>query len=618
MPGRINEQDIEALRERADLAAVVADYTALKRAGSRLKGLCPFHQEKTPSFTVDPGRGLYHCFGCGEGGTVYTFLQKVEALSFPEAVERLARIVGYELRYSELSPGQRKAQGRRTRLVEAVAEAAAFYAAALRSPDGAPAIAYLATRGVGDEQIEQFGLGWAPDAWDALSRALLGRGFEPAELIDAGLATNGRQGLVDRLRGRVIFPISEATGRDVVAFGGRLVPGTALRTAPRDGPAPKYMNSPESEVYRKSRTLYGLNWARAEVQRRQSALVVEGYMDVIGLHLAGVRNAVAPCGTALTAEHLALLERHTPRVVLALDADEPGYAAAERARALAAEVGIREVGVLPLPPGQDPADLAGEGPAAVERALAGVVTAVEFQLTQLLRTAQLDSPEAQAEAYRRTFPLLTGIGDRFLRYRYLRDVVAPAVRLNADLLEQELDRAMAAGSRSGTDAVGGSIRDPRAAASPGDLGDGARDPQRRLEGWVLQVALQRPDLLPPMWEDVRVEDFRAPAAQLLFTALRGAPAGDLEAVLAALPDDQARSGARALLMAELSVEPDEAHVASLLAGLRAASVGRRLEEVRDELSRVNAQVDGARQRELSRLYLELEGRRRDLVEGRIA
>jgi DNA primase len=429
---------------------------------------------------------------------------------------------------------------------------------------------------------------------------------------------NGRQGLMDRLRGRVIFPISEATGRDVVAFGGRLVPGVELRTAPRDGDPPKYMNSPESEVYRKSRTLYGLNWARAEVQRRETALVVEGYMDVIGLHLAGVRNAVAPCGTALTAEHLALLERHTPRVVLALDADQPGYAAAERARALAAEVGIREVGVLPLPPGQDPADLAGSGEGAVERALAGVVTAVEFQLTHLLRTADLGSPEAQSDAYRRTFPLLTGIGDRFLRYRYLRDVVAPAVRLNADLLEQELDRAMAAGGRGPAAGAAVPARDARTATLPGELGDAARDPQPRMEGWVLQAALQRPDLLPPMWADVEVEDFRAPAARQLFTALRSAPAGDLEAVLDALPDDRSRSGARALLMADLSVEPDEAHVASLLAGLRAASVGRRLEEVRDELSRVNAQVDGARQRELSRLYLELEGRRRDLVEGRTA
>jgi DNA primase len=475
VPGRINAQDIEALRERADLAVVVGGHTSLTRNGARLKGLCPFHSEKTPSFTVDPARGLFHCFGCGEGGDVYAFLQKAEALSFPEAVERLARISGFELRYEELSPGQRKALGRRTRLAEAVAEAADFYVSRLGSDDAAPARDYLRTRGLSEQDAATFGLGWAPDRWDALARHLLGAGFELEQLVDAGLVTQGRQGPIDRFRARVVFPIRDATGREVVAFGGRLVPGMELRTGGRDGTPPKYINSPETEVYRKSRTLYGLDLARAEITRRQAALVVEGYMDVIGLHLAGVRHAVATCGTALTADHLRLLERQAPRVVLALDADEAGYAAAERARELAGEVGVREVGVLPLPPGRDPADLAAEGRDAVDRALAGTVTAVEFQIRQLLRTADVSTPEAQVDAYRRTFPLLSGIPDRALRYRYIRDVVAPAVRLNADRIERELDLA----------GPGPAEAPPPAEArrpTPGDVGDaGQRDPQMILE-----------------------------------------------------------------------------------------------------------------------------------------
>ncbi len=614
MPGRINDEDIQALRERADLAVVVGGHTALTRNGARLKGLCPFHSEKTPSFTVDPARGYYHCFGCGEGGDVYRFLQKMEALSFPEAVERLARMVGYELRYEELTPGQRRALGRRTRIGEAVAEAATYYARCLAGPEGAPARAYLATRGVGEAEVATFRLGWAPDAWDGLSRHLLAAGFDTAELTDAGLATQGRQGPVDRFRGRIIFPIADASGRDVVAFGGRLLPGVELRTGPRDGAAPKYMNSPETELYKKSKTLYGLDLARAEVARRQSVLVVEGYMDVIGLYLAGVRHSVATCGTALTAEHFALLERHASKVVLALDADDAGFAAAEKARALAEQVGVREVGVLPLPAGSDPADLAAGGAPAVERALAGVVTAVEFQIAHLLRTADISTPEAQVAAYRRTFPLLAGIGDRFLRYRYVRDVVAPAVRLNADLIESELDREAPVGS---SDVPPAQVSAP-ARAAPGDIGTATpRDPQMTLERTLLQIALQRPDLLPDSWNDVEDADFRAPASRQLFALLRTCPAGNLDAILDGLPDDAARGRVRGLAMSELTVST-HAGAADVVARLRSAAVEREVVEVRTELAQVNPRTDAERHRALVHRRAELQLRRRALLEGRIA
>jgi DNA primase len=617
VPGRINEQDIQALRERADLAAIVGSHTALSRNGARLKGLCPFHPEKTPSFTLDPVRRLYHCFGCGEGGDVYAFLQKVEALSFPEAVERLARIVGYDLRYEELSPGQRKALGRRTRIGEAVAAAAAFYAGRVRAAEAEPARAYLRSRGLGDDEIAMFGLGWAPDSWDELTRHLLGAGFDVAEIIDAGLASQGRQGPVDRFRGRITFPIRDATGREVVAFGGRVVPGVDLQTAPRDG-APRYINSPETELYRKSRTLYGLDLARAEIARRQAVLVVEGYMDVIALHLAGVRYAVATCGTALTAEHFRVLERHAPRVVLALDADEAGYAAAEKARALAAEVGVREVAVLELPDGKDPADLAGEGAGAVEEALGGIVTAVEFQIAQLLRTADISTPEGQVAAYRQTFPLLGSIGDRFLRYRYIRDVVAPAVRLNADLIERELDEEDLATPAGAPPEAPRPASAPPAARAPGDIVDaGQRDPQMMLERSLLQLALQRPDLLPDSWKDVSETEFRAPASRLLFSCLRSTASGDLEAVLACLPDDDARRRVRGLAMDELTVTT-HAWAAELLARFRSSAVQRELDDVRAQLAQVNDRTDPLRQRELMRTELDLQLRRRALLDGRTA
>jgi DNA primase len=606
MGGRIIDEDIRTLRERADLAAIVAEYTSLQRAGSgRLKGLCPFHQEKTPSFTVDPGRGLYHCFGCGQGGDVYAFVRAVEALSFPEAVERVARTVGYELRYAELRPGERKALGRRTRLIEALGEAARFYAAQLAAPDGAQARAYLASRGVDEAAAHQFRLGWAPDRWDGLVRHLQGA-FAPRELAEAGLTTQSRRGTIDRFRGRVLFPILDRTGRDVVAFGGRLLPGVTLRTG--SGDAPKYINSAESDVYKKSETLYGLSWARSEIVRRGAALVVEGYMDVIGLHLAGVQHAVATCGTALTADHFRQLERFAPRVVLALDADDAGFAAAERARGLAEEVGIREVTVLELPTGQDPADLATAGPAAVGDALKTTKTALGFQLEHLLRDVDVETPEAQAEAYRRTFPVLERIGDRFLRYRYIRDLVAPAVRLSADLIERELDKTASRQHR------------PREAPPPAlqrPANPQAANPQVRLEREVLRIALQNPTLLPSEWERVEPEDFTYPLARELFLAVRAAPPGDLDAILAALPDDDARARVRALALSEPTV--DEARQArEMVTDLLAAGLTRQRDEVHAELVRVHEQLDPAERRRLMARQLELERQRRDVREGRQA
>jgi DNA primase len=611
MPGRISDEDIQALRERADIAAIVGDYTGLKRAGSRLKGLCPFHQEKTPSFTVDPARGMFHCFGCNEGGDVYHFIQKVEALSFPEAVERLARRSGYELRYEELSPGQRKALGRRTRLVEAMDEAASFFSARLDAVDGEPARRYLKGRGLGLDAARHFRLGWAPDEWDALVRHLQGRGFESKEIADAGLGTQGRQGLIDRFRGRLIFPILEAGGRDVVAFGGRVLPDMTLKTWSGDTP-PKYVNSPETEIYKKSSTLYALNWARAEVQRRDTVLVVEGYMDVIGLHLAGVRHAVATCGTALTPEHFRQMEKFARKVVLALDADEAGFAAAEKARALAESAGMREVGVLPLPEGKDPADLAGEGEQAVEAALGSVKTALEFQIEHLLRGADASTPEGQVSAYRATFPLLARIADRVLRYRYIRDVVAPVVRISADHIEAELDAALARGD-VGRDAPSAHV--PEAPQPPSDLAavKAARDPQLRLERDVLQAALQHPDLLPDEWGDLTEEDFTAPISRELFSILARTPGHDLDRVLVALPDDRARARVRGLAIAEATFEADTGKLGELVARLRAAAVQRDIDELEERMAVRSEQMSAEERRELSTRHFRLVQRRHELL-----
>lgn len=626
--GRIKDEDVRALREHADISRVVADHTALRQAGPRLKALCPFHEERTPSLTVDPAKGLFHCFGCGEGGDVYGFLMRVEALSFPEAVERLARLEGYELSYAELSPGQRRALGRRTRLVEVLGEAAEFYRQQLCDEAGKPARDYLAGRGLGADAIDRFRLGWAPDEWDSLVRHLSSKGFEPQEVADAGLATQGPRGMIDRFRGRVLFPIIDAGGRDVLAFGGRVVPDLALRTGPREGEPPKYINSPETEVYKKSRVLYALNWSRAELQRRDTALVVEGYMDVIGLHLAGVGHAVATCGTALTAEHFAELRRFAKRIVLALDADEAGYAAAERARSLAEEAGVGHVEILTLPPGTDPAELAANGAGAAEEALKATQTAVEFQITHLLRGADTSTPEGKVEAYRRTFPLLGQISDRVLRYTYVRDVVAPAVRLSADVIESELDAELAKpaaasgpGSAAGRRPTGGwpesGSHHQHSKAPPDGVAEPhmPRDPQVCLEREVLQAALQVPGLMPAEWGSVTDADFTAAASKALFAALCKVGADDFQALMQHLPDDDTRTRVRGLAVAPMTTEAEAGKLDELVASLRAATVSREAAETQRRLSRLNAGTDPDEERSLRRRLWELDCQRRSLLEA---
>ena len=619
MAGRINDEDVRALREQADLASVVSDYTTLRRAGGTLKGLCPFHGERTPSFTVDPAKRVWHCFGCGEGGDVFHLLMQAEALTFPEAVEHLARREGYPLRYEQLNPGQRRAIGRRTRLAEVTAATTAWFRSQLAAAEGADARAYLDQRGITEATRETFGLGWAPDAWDALTRHLRDQGFTSQEAIDAGLATEGRRGPMDRFRGRLIFPIHERSGRDVVAFGGRILPGRELRTGPRDGEPPKYLHSPETELYHKSEVLYGLAQARAEIQRRQTAVLVEGYTDVLALHQVGVRHAVATCGTALTAEHLRQLERYGRKVVLALDADTAGYRAADRARELAETVGIRELAVLPLPAGRDPADLAAQGPEAVEEALASARTATEFQIEQLLRTATLDTPETQAEAYRATFPLLARLRDRSVRYGYIRDAVAPRVRLPADRIEAELDRALAAGEvsaedpgparDSGAGAPRGQVQTPRLAGRAAE----PRDPQLRRERDVLQLVLQQPHLLPDAWAKVTEEDFTAEVSRRLLRAMRAAGSTALEDVLAVLGDDDERARVRALALSAPKIT-EEKKAAEEIAWLRAATLDREMAAITERLRSIHPEAD---REEADRLYarrVELERARRQLID----
>ncbi|HMO12355.1 MAG TPA: DNA primase, partial [Actinotalea sp.] len=302
MPGRIRREDVAAVRERARIEEVVGEHVTLRPAGvGSLKGLCPFHDERTPSFHVRPQVGLWHCFGCSEGGDVISFLQKIDGLAFTEAVEHLAGRVGVQLRYEEGgAPRPGEEVGRRQRLLEAHRVAAGFYAEQLLTTEAAPGRAFLAERGFDRSAAEHFGVGFAPAGWDHLMRHLRGRGFTEAELTASGLVSQGQRGVYDRFRGRLVWPIRDVTG-DVVGFGARRLLD--------DDQGPKYLNSPETALYKKAQVLYGIDLAKREIARSRQVVVVEGYTDVMAAHLSGVRTAVATCGTAFGSDHARIVRR---------------------------------------------------------------------------------------------------------------------------------------------------------------------------------------------------------------------------------------------------------------------------------------------------------------------
>jgi DNA primase len=381
----IADDDIERIRSAVSIVDLVGQHVQLKRAGRNWVGLCPFHGEKTPSFNVREETGRYKCFGCDKAGDIFTFVQEVEHTDFVGAVEYLANRAGIQL--TEANPGRTKERARRKQLVEAMARAVEWYHQQLLTSKAADARAardYLRSRGLAGDVARQFKLGWAPDDWDQLARQ---SGIASDLLRDNGLAfTNKRNRMQDAFRARVLFPIFNESG-EAVAIGGRVLPGSA-------DPA-KYKNSPETPIYTKSKTLYGLNWAKADIVNKNQVIVCEGYTDVIGFHRAGVPRAVATCGTAFTEEHVRLLKKYATRVVLAFDADNAGQGAAERFYEWEEKYQV-EVSVASFPKGKDPGELAQIDPPALETSVEGAKPFLRFRLDRVVDGKSASSPEAAA------------------------------------------------------------------------------------------------------------------------------------------------------------------------------------------------------------------------------
>lgn len=620
MAGRIVKDDIDALRQQADIVAVIGDYTQLRRAGKSFKGLCPFHTEKTPSFTCTPAGNFFHCFGCGASGDIYDFLQRVEGMDFPEAVETLARRTGFPLRYEQLSNRERRAIGERSRLVAVSHLARDHFVKRLLGEEGVAAREYLKRRGFGRSEADVFELGFAPEAWDDLSRALVADGVEPEDLIAIGVSVrNDRGGLRDRFRGRVIFPIHDPGG-DVIGFGGRVLPGIDFG----DFEPPKYLNSPETPLYRKSRVLYGVPQARSEIVARDQVLICEGYTDVIALNQAGFANAVATCGTAVGVDHLRALARYTRRVVLAFDADRAGIQAAERAWDAVRELAgsgttALELSVLPLPDGRDPADLVADvGADGLRESVAAARPVVPFLIASRLEQADLSTEQGRVAALREALTVLGREPDPELQRGWARSEIARPLGLAYDLV-------VASAARQGIalDVVEGvaSTRAPRPVRR--ETASVAPDPaatDARLERAVLRAVLQTPELLPPAAAELTEQSFSHPSAAGVWRALAAAGGVGVgtEAVLAAAEDDMVRDLVRGLLLEEdpaaSAGEPELRRTAAtdLVHRLVSRDLIAQEQELRERLAAVDAVGDPSTMLALQRELQDLASRRRSL------
>jgi DNA primase len=605
MAGRIRHEDIEAVRERTDIVKVVSAHLQLKKAGrDSLVGLCPFHPEKTPSLSVSPSKQVYHCFGCGEGGNVFRFVEKMENLSFAEAVERLASEAGLTLRYEGQTATDRRAVGRRQALHRAVSEAGRLFGLMLiEGREAAEARAYLVSRGITEVSIERFGIGYAPGYPDFLLKRM-SKAHSPELLVEAGLVTKDAAGaLRDRFRGRVMFPIHDLSG-NAVGFGGRLLEGPS---APRG--VAKYVNSPETPIYRKGTLLYNLNRAKAELSRSGRAFLVEGYTDVIALDQAGMAPAVATCGTALGEDHIRLLSRFTDRVVLAFDSDEAGARAAERAYQFHERYPV-DLSVLVLPAGQDPADFVlSSGGEAFGRLAERAVPLVEYMIDRALIGRDLTDLEERARAVRAGLALVADLEDPVRRQEYAR-VLAGRVGEPEISVMLELQQTASAARPGG-----------RAEAAP----RGRVPPHERVEREALKLLIQAPALCAPRIGELRVEHFGKPQYRTAFELVKAAfamtPGEDLGGVPAAALVSMAHEGARGdqigKLLAALAVEPPATlgevtpdYVEHVLLRLEEFALKREAEDIRKRLQRLNPLKASEEYDELYEQFVKLEGARR--------
>ena len=603
MSGRIRDTDVSYVRDHSPIDEVVGDYVQLKGAGGgQKKGLCPFHDEKSPSFHVTPARGYFHCFGCQEGGDVIAFIMKIDHLSFTETIERLASRIGYQLTYEQSSGGSKAPTVQRSRLLEANSQASLFYQEQLQLPSASHARELLIKRGFDKTASHSFEIGYAPDQWDALSKFLLGKGFSAEELLLAGLTKEGTKGAIDRFRNRLIWPIRDISG-DLVGFGARKL------ASDEEDTGPKYLNTPETSIYKKSQVLYGLDKAKKEIAKKRQVVIVEGYTDVMAAHLSGIPTAVATCGTAFGDEHIRILRRllmdddaFRGEVIFTFDGDAAGQKAALRAFGDDQKF-VTQTFVAVEPSGLDPSDLRQEmGDAALRDLIARRVPLFEFAIKSSIKQFDLGNADGRVQALNAAAPLIGKIRDASLRPEYARSL--------AGWLGMEVEVVMAAVKKNTSTKPANND----AAVAGEQWRPDPSEPRLILEREVLKVRLQMPALVRN-WPELEKNAFSHPAYIKLREFIDTQE--DLMAVnLEATDSDELKS-----FITELMVEPirtdgeiSDRYVSSITARLNEVALARSIAEVKSSLQRLNPLESESEYNQMFSRLVEMEAKRRALRE----
>ena len=592
MAGRIKDEDVNYVRDHSPIDEVVGDYVQLKNAGGgQKKGLCPFHDEKSPSFHVTPSKGFYHCFGCQVGGDVIAFIMKLEHLTFMETVERLADRIGYTLRY-ESSGSSSGPVINRSRLAAANNAAAIFYQEQIQLPAAQHGRDFLTKRGFDRDAAKSFNVGYAPDEWDGLYKHLKGQGFSDEELTLAGLIKEGSKGQIDRYRNRLIWPVKDISG-DVVGFGARKLASDEVDQGP------KYLNSPETPIYKKNQILYGLDISKKEIAKSRQVVIVEGYTDVMAAHLAGVTTAVATCGTAFGDEHIRIIRRllmdadaFRGEVIFTFDGDAAGQKAALRAFEDDQKF-VAQTFVAVEPNGMDPCELRqAHGDDAVRNLIARRVPLFEFAIKSVIASYDVKAAEGRVNALNQVAPLIGKIRDASLRPEY--------VRLLAGWLGMEVDVVSAAIKKNS-----------KAGENQAPVKINLTDPILVLEREVLKVKLQLPALATG-WVDLEEAAFSFSLYDQLRKLIDQQSELNIQALLDNSDSDELKS-----LITELTVEPirtdgqvSDRYINSIFARLREVALSRVIAEIKSTLQRINPVENDAQYQEIFAKLVDMEAARR--------
>lgn len=599
MAGIIRDDDIDEVRRRTDIVQVISEHISLKKVGRNYKTLCPFHKEKTPSFIVDPTKQLYHCFGCGEGGNVYTFLMKMDKLDFPDIVKMLAERCGYNLHF-ERSKEAIKTRSLTSKLYEANQEAAKFYHNVLLSDKGDRARKYLKSRGYNEGITAVFKIGFALPKWDSLFKFLYKKGFKPEELLKAGLITRGDSGsFYDRFRQRIIFPILDVKGR-VVGFGGRLLDDAAQKSQTE---TPKYLNSPETIIYHKSSLLYGLSSAKDGIVSEQCSLVVEGYTDVISLYAKGIKNAVATLGTALTFDHIYLLSRYAGQIKLVFDADSAGKAAAERGLAYLGQ-SKADIFVVSLPKEQDPADFVTQkGKEEFEKLANRATPLIDFCIDQALAQFNLKDSQQRIKASHAVLNIVAVLPSAVAQEEYLRKV-AGRLGLSFEILFEELKK-LAKSQKT-------KWRSQEVNQAPKAL----LDAEILAEKELIKLLLQEVEVAKQAFDELGEDYFSDPYYKELFRSIRSyyQAQGGIDAAnfLNVMKDEKIKRTISRLVIEPSTADSTEKYFSDILAKLKEYHLKRQISRLKGELERLDPDKDSENYDVLFKQLIKLEEDKRNL------